>query len=693
MKKKLGGERLGSGKKIDVDLQDFGYSEHDLTTTFRSTMSAGTLVPYLVLPALPGDEWDITLNADVRTLPTVAPVFGSFKVQLDLFTIPIRLYNSWAHNNKLGIGNDMSQVKQPILQVPAYNEVNTWYEANPADYPINNAHILKYLGISGAGRYIDGTATNKVKWRNFNAIPLLGYWDIFKNYYANKQETSAYVLGTEPVAPYINAVSFSTTGPTGTYSDITTTNLVATNNLQTGFKIVSGVGTNYSNILQLLGSCFLEVSGTAQCNILQYYYGQATYLGNYTTTFPAFTASINSWYYWTTNGILFTYGYSKQNYTFRNFISQYCQNYSLQPNLYQFDLTEIDDIREAILGTAGNTAVNVNNLDGDLIFYTLPITTAGSGWEEYSTLQMRYSQQGLLVKTYQSDIFNNWLNETTIGSIGVKTRVDTSAGYLTIDSLELSYKVYRMLNQIAVSGGTMDDWQDAVYAHERFKSPEIPQYLGGLSKELIFTELFSTAQGVSLNNQVQQPLGTIGAKGTMGTKHKGGYVHHTTSEISYLMGIVSITPRIDYSQGNEWWTSLQTWDDYHKPHLDAIGFQDLLTEQMYYVGTHSSGGAWQTTAVGKQPAWLNYMTNINRDYGLFAEKNNLMCMVINRRYTEADRVNFEYEPIWDLTTYVEPQLYNYIFAYAALDSQNYWTQILANIKVRRKMSAKVMPNI
>ena len=33
--------------------------------------------------------------------------------------------------------------------------------------------------------------------RQFNAVPYLGYWSIFKNYYANKQEENAYVIHTK----------------------------------------------------------------------------------------------------------------------------------------------------------------------------------------------------------------------------------------------------------------------------------------------------------------------------------------------------------------------------------------------------------------------------------------------------------------------------------------------------------------
>ena len=47
------------------------------------------------------------------------------------------------------------------------------------------------------------------------------------------------------------------------------------------------------------------------------------------------------------------------------------------------------------------------------------------------------------------------------------------------------------------------------------------------------------------------------------------------------MGIMSITPRIDYSQGNKWYmTELDNMNDLHKPALDGIGFQELITEQM-----------------------------------------------------------------------------------------------------------------
>ena len=166
-------------------------------------------------------------------------------------------------------------------------------------------------------------------------------------------------------------------------------------------------------------------------------------------------------------------------------------------------------------------------------------------------------------------------------------------------------------------------------------------------------------------------------------------------EPSVILGIVSLTPRLDYSQGNKWDTGLVTLDDLHKPGLDQIGFQELITEQMAWWSTHKVPAApvWEQKSAGKQPAWINYMTNVNQVRGNFAIASNEMFMTLTRRY-EPESVDFtnEYQ-IGDLTTYIDPSKFNHIFAQTSLDSQNFWVQIAVDITARRKMSAKVMPNL
>ena len=121
-------------------------------------------------------------------------------------------------------------------------------------------------------------------------------------------------------------------------------------------------------------------------------------------------------------------------------------------------------------------------------------TVNGAATEDYENTYCRGAQEGLGIKTYQSDLLNNWISTEWIdGPNGVNavTAVDTSSGEFYIDTLNLANKVYVMLNRIAISGGSYDDWLNAVYTHERARSIESPVYHGSLIKELAFEEVIS----------------------------------------------------------------------------------------------------------------------------------------------------------------------------------------------------------
>ena len=71
-------------------------------------------------------------------------------------------------------------------------------------------------------------------------------------------------------------------------------------------------------------------------------------------------------------------------------------------------------------------------------------------------------QYGLCLKTYNSDLYQNWINTEWIEGVnGVNeaSAVDVSDGTLSIDALNLSQKVYNFLNRITVSGGPYRDWE------------------------------------------------------------------------------------------------------------------------------------------------------------------------------------------------------------------------------------------
>ena len=176
---------------------------------------------------------------------------------------------------------------------------------------------------------------------------------------------------------------------------------------------------------------------------------------------------------------------------------------------------------------------------------------------------------------FRSDLFNNWINTEWIdGDNGISaiTAINVVDSKFTIDELNIHKKVYDMLNRIAVSGGSYEDWQEAVFGEDALRRAESPIYMGGASAEIVFEEIVSTADSET-ELAGEQPLGTLAGKGTL-SGYKGGSITIKVKEPSIIMGIASITPRIDYNQGNKWFlTELDNMNDLHKPALDGIGFQ------------------------------------------------------------------------------------------------------------------------
>ena len=351
--------------------------------------------------------------------------------------------------------------------------------------------------------------------------------------------------------------------------------------------------------------------------------------------------------------------------------------------LTEFPLDNIDLMRTQILQNPASTQFTIDSTTQAP--YNLGLLEGNLENTEFGAYSKLITQEGIGIKTYQSDLFNNWIQTEWIdgdNGINAVTAIDTTGGSFTIDTLNLSNKVYNMLNRIALSGGSYDDWLDAVYSHDRAKSIENPMYMGSLIRELAFEEVVSNA------GTTEQPLGTLAGRGALTGKKKGGTIRIRVDEPSYIIGLFSLTPKLDYSQGNKWDVNLKTMNDFHKPSLDEIGFQDLITDQMAWFDTTTTIGSEITyKSAGKQPAWVNYMTNVNTVRGNFAEETEQMWMTLNRKYEKG------VTGIEDLTTYIDPAKYNHIFADTRLDAQNFWVQISVDNTARRKMSAKVIPNL
>lgn len=648
--KNIGKNTLGDKNKMSVRLHSYNMSNHDLSFVFRNTQSPGTLVPFMKMVAQKGDVFDIQLVNKTLTHPTVGPLFGSYKLQHFIFTCPIRLYNSWLHNNRTGIGMKMSDIKFPIFShyaVVLKNDENgkPIYEGKMT----NPSSLINYLGFKGTRLNKDYAASAPIATPQ-NAIPYLAYWDIFKNYFANKQEEKFYYVGVgETVRDYTVTLD---DGKHEVRNGETTRALIAGTTSIQG----NGIITDWTKFWE---NCIITLEQIAD--------GKKEFTGaELATKTDTATITLDKLQKATgkTNAVLVKITNNNQNGI----------------KLVSAPLENLDKIRDEILATPGNEVFNINGAKSGLPFSDV------FGGEEWKT---QYPQYQLAVKTYDSDIYQNWVNTDWIdGTNGINeiTAVNVADGKLTMDALNLAQKVYNMLNRIAVSGGTYRDWLETVYTTGQYmERPETPIFEGGMTQYIEFDEV------VSQSATEEEPLGTLAGRGKT-TRQKGsGRIHFKVSEPAYVIGICAITPMIDYSQGNDWdIMALQTMDDLHKPALDGIGYQDSLNQyRAWWTAEAQNDSSIFNTAAGKTVAWIDYMTNVNKTFGNFAAGQSESFMCLNRNYEENETL----EKIEDLTTYIDPSKHNEIFADTNIDAMNFWVQTAVNCQVRRCISAKQIPNL
>ena len=658
--KTIGKNTLGDNGKMKVQMRTYNRSTHNLSYIWRNTQAVGTLVPFMSIPMMKGDTFKIKLQPNVLTHPTVGPLFGSFKQQNDIFFCPIRLYNSWLHNNKLKIGLNMQQIKLPQIVLSAEKPMNDQtHEPNA----LNPSSLLYYLGIRAIGQ--NTVQEDPYARRTFNAVPFLAYYDIFKNYYANKQEDK-----------------FVTIAHTNLIKKIIIKEGSAATTILDPMRINARIPTNNSTV---------EIFGTLDKDKVENI--TVKYYSNYNksnciepteiTTRLANIFTIKSWTPANNSVTVVPKPDAKINGSNAMFWSMEYK----EGKMVSHDLEDLDEIREKILAKAGNLSYNINGEKSNPPFFqylmTGSLTDPATGTDTIGT-QWKYNDEwGLVTKTYQSDLCQNWINTEWIdGENGINqiSAIAVTDGQFTIDSLNLAQKVYNMLNRIAVSDGSYRSWLETVYTGGYTERTETPIYCGGSSAEIVFQEVISTAASD------QEPLGSLAGRG-LDTNHKGGYVEVRATEPGYLIGITSLTPRLDYTQGNQWDVNLKSIDDMHKPALDGIGFQDLSAELLLADTTVFNGDNFEQKFIGKQPAWINYMTNINKAYGNFTTNENFMILSRQYEYDETTK------GIKDLTTYIDPTLYNGIFADQSFNAQNFWVQIGVEIEARRIMSAKIIPNL
>ena len=296
----------------------------------------------------------------------------------------------------------MAQVKLPQITVElnatydkVTNEDSQWNQVNPSC-------LLAYLGIRGYANLSGVTSKTATK----NAVPILAYYDIFKNFYANTQEDDFYIIGATAQLKGIRHENGTNPLPIP---------LPVNYILHNGQKYqINDVEENETgdNIIfrwqEPTGGAITESKLNELSN------------GDEGVTNGVISFTVNLANIGVSGDTIIVYSIQSTNST----------------KLQNIPLENLDTIRDKILLTPGDTVFNIASKSASVEPFN-SFTNRLTANNLYSTVP----QFGLCLKTYNSDLYQNWINTEWIDGVdGINeaSAVDVSDGTLSMDDLNLS---------------------------------------------------------------------------------------------------------------------------------------------------------------------------------------------------------------------------------------------------------------
>lgn len=656
--KKIGGDRIGSGGKMTVAAHGYGYSTHDVGKVTRTSMSFGTIVPVGMWFMTAGSRLSGNLDALITSNALLYQLYGSAKFQIDVFSARVALYNPKMLLNLNDQGYDIEDIKFPQKVITAFGLENEKVAGLPIDRrQVNPSSLQAMLGITAVGQR---TNQQLDVVRQFNAMWDLMYYHTGKEYYCNRQEGIGMMIHNEGIARNV---------------------LVAAVRNEAGSEFtIDGYG-NSGGSITLFANSVIQINYTDALTNAEAVVKQqdlTVKINQAGTEKELLLSEMSDGVGPGTNIYQWVY-LLKDEYIGANIVSMdYAEVTDGSPKLREWDLKAVDRMSMALMKSVDSGEAFVIDEAREL-----PYSASLKGNAEFKSINT--TQEGLILGTYQSDVFNNYLDNATINALNNKSKVKVDEnGEFSIDQLNLTQKLYNYDQRIGITDGTLEEWRELTYAQVGKSKSLKPVYEGGLSKEIVFDMVVSTAGTES------EPLGSIASRGQFSSKHKGGYIQIDTDEEKLVMVLCKITPRLVYNQGIDWTNNLKTLDDLHKPALDKIGYQNLLSDQSAAVETVvNDNGTLITKSIGKQPAWQWYRTAYDTALGNMAYEESYKVFGREYSYIKQEGVYI----VQDQTTYINPMKFNDVFAIESLDAMNFDVQVGMDFKMTLVMSEELIPNL
>lgn len=177
-------------------------SNVNLSHVSPTTLAPGNLIPISFTRIIAGDDLRFKPSAFVQAMPMNAPLVNGFKLCLEYFFVPDRLYNWDLLLDNTGVANDPDTVQFPLISAPTGNSLGTSVIKLNGDDAFTHSFISNIVAPGSLADYcgfpvgmIPTFAADDDR-NKFSALKMLGVMDIFYHYYVNQQ------VATFPTASY-----------------------------------------------------------------------------------------------------------------------------------------------------------------------------------------------------------------------------------------------------------------------------------------------------------------------------------------------------------------------------------------------------------------------------------------------------------------------------------------------------------
>lgn len=381
------------------------------------------------------------------------------------------------------------------------------------------------------------------------------------------------------------------------------------------------------------------------------------------------------------------------------------KSYSDRSNVTDHFVTRTD-LADFVRNCRLNPAQVANNfqrlMDDNLPYLYSPSTP--NSWPKAIDHEI-FRHYGLMRRTLNNDFFTSFMSNENVELMSTySSNISVEGGQFNIMQIVQANRDWRFATRSLLWGTDWKDYNKIHYGVDLRIPYGKPQFLGALVNNVSFQDVISQtqvgAQGAPATNNTNLGSRAGLAYGAL-KNHKGKFVEFNSRDECYVMVLISLVPDVDYYQGIDpmyFKTNLaHSW----AVEYNSLGMQDfhrawasvILSEQ-----DEGSPQSWQSynDSLWKVPIWFEYMAKYNQLHGQFTQDFQNRYWTFSRPFTALQDLfqdQFESSDGDDyynnLSTYVLPEMYNYIFA-NVLGEDNFQIQVRFDARLNNMLDKNVI---